>query len=79
LLFQYNRNNYSIFRDIVSKAKSKANEKLLTVLNTLLADELTAKNQYMAHSEIETLKPWFFLLGETMPLVKLKKKLVENK
>ncbi len=30
----------------------KGNEKLLTTLNTLLADELTAINQYMVHSEM---------------------------
>jgi bacterioferritin len=30
----------------------KGNKKLLTVLNSLLADELTAINQYMLHSEI---------------------------
>ena len=30
----------------------KGNEKLLTVLNSLLADELTVINQYMVHSEI---------------------------
>jgi bacterioferritin len=30
----------------------KGNEELLTVLNSLLADELTAINQYMVHSEM---------------------------
>jgi bacterioferritin len=30
----------------------KGNEKLLTVLDSLLADELTAINQYMVHSEM---------------------------
>ena len=30
----------------------KGNEQLLTVLNSLLADELTAINQYMVHSEM---------------------------
>ncbi len=30
----------------------KGNEKLITVLNSLLADELTAVNQYMVHSEM---------------------------
>jgi bacterioferritin len=30
----------------------KGNEKVLTVLNQLLADELTAINQYMVHSEM---------------------------
>ncbi|MDP4290112.1 MAG: bacterioferritin [Bacteroidota bacterium] len=30
----------------------KGNEKVITVLNTLLAEELTAINQYMVHSEI---------------------------
>lgn len=30
----------------------KGNEKLLEVLNSLLADELTAINQYMVHSEM---------------------------
>ena len=30
----------------------KGNDKLLTVLNQLLADELTAINQYMVHSEM---------------------------
>jgi bacterioferritin len=30
----------------------KGNEKLLIVLNSLLADELTAINQYMVHSEM---------------------------
>ena len=30
----------------------KGNKKLLTVLNSLLADEITAINQYMLHSEI---------------------------
>ena len=30
----------------------KGNEKLLTVLNRLLADELTAINQYIVHSEM---------------------------
>jgi bacterioferritin len=30
----------------------KGNEKLLKVLNSLLADELTAINQYMVHSEM---------------------------
>jgi bacterioferritin len=30
----------------------KGNEKLLSVLNALLADELTAINQYMVHSEM---------------------------
>ncbi len=29
----------------------KGNEKLLTVLNELLADELTAISQYMVHSD----------------------------
>jgi len=29
----------------------KGNEKVLTVLNSLLADELTVINQYMVHSE----------------------------
>src|SRR3989304_7203745 len=32
--------------------KMKGNEKLLTVLNQLLADELTAISQYMVHSEM---------------------------
>jgi bacterioferritin len=30
----------------------KGNKKLLTILNSLLADELTAINQYMVHSEM---------------------------
>src|SRR5664279_5676395 len=30
----------------------KGNKELLTVLNSLLADELTAINQYMVHSEM---------------------------
>ncbi|MCK9423502.1 MAG: bacterioferritin [Bacteroidales bacterium] len=30
----------------------KGNKKLITVLNSLLADELTAINQYMVHSEM---------------------------
>jgi bacterioferritin len=30
----------------------KGNKKLLTVLDQLLADELTAINQYMVHSEM---------------------------
>ena len=30
----------------------KGNEKLLTVLNELLADELTAISQYVVHSEM---------------------------
>ena len=30
----------------------KGNEKILTVLNSLLADELTVINQYMVHSEM---------------------------
>ncbi|OIR05678.1 bacterioferritin [mine drainage metagenome] len=30
----------------------KGNEKIITVLNSLLADELTAINQYMVHSEM---------------------------
>ena len=30
----------------------KGNAKLITVLNSLLADELTAINQYMVHSEM---------------------------
>ncbi len=30
----------------------KGNENLLEVLNSLLADELTAINQYMVHSEM---------------------------
>ena len=30
----------------------KGNKKLLSVLNSLLADELTAINQYMVHSEM---------------------------
>src|ERR1035437_6008604 len=30
----------------------KGNEKLITLLNALLADELTAINQYMVHSEM---------------------------
>jgi bacterioferritin len=30
----------------------KGNQKLLTILNSLLADELTAINQYMVHSEM---------------------------
>ena len=30
----------------------KGNQKLLTVLNSLLSDELTAINQYMVHSEM---------------------------
>ncbi len=32
--------------------KMKGNERLLTVLNRLLADELTAISQYMVHSEM---------------------------
>ena len=32
--------------------KMKGNERLLAVLNELLADELTAINQYMVHSEM---------------------------
>ena len=32
--------------------KMKGNKELLTVLNSLLADELTAINQYMVHSEM---------------------------
>jgi bacterioferritin len=36
----------------------KGNEKLLTVLNSLLADELTVINQYMVHSEM--CKNWGF-------------------
>ena len=35
-----------------SEKKMKGNEKLLTVLNQLLADELTAISQYMVHSEM---------------------------
>ena len=34
------------------KTNMKGNEKLLTVLNSLLADELTVINQYMVHSEM---------------------------
>jgi bacterioferritin len=30
----------------------KGNEKIITILNSLLADELTAINQYMVHSEM---------------------------
>ena len=30
----------------------KGNEKILEVLNDLLADELTAVNQYMVHAEM---------------------------
>jgi len=30
----------------------KGNKKIITVLNSLLADELTAINQYMVHSEM---------------------------
>jgi bacterioferritin len=30
----------------------KGNKELITVLNSLLADELTAINQYMVHSEM---------------------------
>ena len=30
----------------------KGNEKILTVLNSLLAEELTVINQYMLHSEM---------------------------
>ena len=30
----------------------KGNQKLIDVLNQLLADELTAINQYMVHSEL---------------------------
>lgn len=30
----------------------KGNKELVTVLNSLLADELTAINQYIVHSEI---------------------------
>jgi len=30
----------------------KGNEKILAVLNALLADELTATNQYIVHSEM---------------------------
>jgi bacterioferritin len=32
--------------------KMKGNKKLITTLNALLADELTAVNQYMVHSEM---------------------------
>ncbi|MGH9426366.1 MAG: hypothetical protein ACRD2L_08690 [Terriglobia bacterium] len=32
----------------------KGNDKLLTVLNELLADELTAISQYVMHSEVRT-------------------------
>jgi bacterioferritin len=37
----------------------KGNEKLLTVLNSLLADELTVINQYMVHSEM--CKNWGYI------------------
>jgi bacterioferritin len=36
----------------LKKTTMKGNKKLLTVLNSLLADELTAINQYMVHSEM---------------------------
>lgn len=39
-IYQFKSNNY------------ERQEKLLTVLNSLLADELTAINQYMMHSEV---------------------------
>jgi bacterioferritin len=36
----------------VVEDKMKGNEKILETLNILLADELTAINQYMVHSEM---------------------------
>jgi len=37
---------------IIKTHKMKGNKELVTVLNSLLADELTAINQYMVHSEM---------------------------
>jgi bacterioferritin len=37
---------------IFQEEKMKGNDKLLSTLNSLLADELTAINQYMVHSEM---------------------------
>jgi bacterioferritin len=34
------------------EVKMKGNKKLIAILNALLADELTAVNQYMVHSEM---------------------------
>src|SRR5512147_92441 len=37
---------------MIKNKHMKGDKKLLTVLNSLLADELTAINQYMVHSEM---------------------------
>jgi bacterioferritin len=39
-------------KTIFQEEKMKGNDKLLSTLNSLLADELTAINQYMVHSEM---------------------------
>jgi bacterioferritin len=39
-------------RQLITTTGMKGNKKVLTVLNSLLADELTAINQYMVHSEM---------------------------
>src|SRR5512146_733059 len=40
------------FNTLPEVAPMKGNEKLMGTLNSLLADELTAINQYMVHSEM---------------------------
>jgi bacterioferritin len=42
----------------------KGNDKIRTVLNSFLADELTVINQYMVHSEMEN-----FLINQTKGVV----------
>ena len=51
LLIKFNRNELNELFTLKNTIM-KGNEKLITVLNSLLADELTAINQYMVHSEM---------------------------
>jgi bacterioferritin len=51
LLIKFNRNELNKLFTLKNTIM-KGNEKLITVLNSLLADELTAINQYMVHSEM---------------------------
>jgi bacterioferritin len=46
------KNKIKLFLLILKSTTMKGNAKLITVLNSLLADELTAINQYMVHSEM---------------------------
>ena len=44
---------WSLIREsILREGKMKGNEKIIEKLNDLLADELTAINQYIVHSEM---------------------------